>query len=111
MKNRTYTFEELKEFILSRKDTQKVNMHQSSPCNVKSDEDYCGCILVQFFRKKFKNKVKSVGYVTGILLKEGEEFFADPKQTDNKKIYKFIFKAVSKNPKTYKEVKELIQNL
>lgn len=111
MKNRTYTFEELKEFIFSRKDNQKVNMDQSSPCDVKSDEDYCGCILVQFFRKKFKNKVKCVGYVIGILSKEGEEFNALPSVSDETQIYKFIYKAVSENPKTYKAVKELIQNL
>ena len=111
MKNRTYTFEELKEFILSRKDNQKVIMHQSSMCAVKPNEDYCGCILVQFFRKKFKNKVKSVGYSTGILSKEGEEILIQPKETDNKKIHNFIFKAVARNLKTYKAVKELIQNL
>lgn len=111
MKNRTYSFEELKEFILSRKDNQKVNMNQNSIDSVKLNEDYCGCILVHFFRKKFKNKVKSVGYVNGILLKEEEKYDVLPSVSDEKQIYKFIYKAISENPKTYKAVKKIIQNL
>ena len=111
MKNRKYTLKELKDFIFSRKDSQKVNMTQSGSSIVEMGNSYCGCILVQFFRKKFKNKVQHVGYSTGTLLKGDSTYIVDATYSDSKKISDFIYKVINLNPNTYKEVKKIATNL
>lgn len=108
MKPKTYTFEELKEFILSRDDDKLVNMDQTRKDLIDAGDTYCGCVLVQFFRKKFKNTVKHVGYSTGCLLKNNKSYTVSPENnTDNaNSICRFILRLVDLKPKTYKEVKK-----
>jgi FtsZ-interacting cell division protein YlmF len=107
MTTKTYTFEELKQFIRSKDDDKLVNMHQSADYTVAAGDTYCGCVLVQFFRKKFKNKVLYVGYTTGSLLKNKKRYEV-LNETDKDAQYKFIAKLVSMKPKTYKEVKQIL---
>ena len=107
MTTKTYTFEELKQFIRSKDDDKLVNMNQSAEDLVSSGDTYCGCVLVQFFRKKFKNKVLFVGHFTGTLEKNGKEYIVSVNETHIKP-YRFIYRLVTKNPKTYKEVKQIL---
>lgn len=108
MKNRTYTFQELKEFILSKDDDKLINMQQSANDLVSENDSYCGCVLVQFFRKKFKNKVIFVGHYSGTLEKNETRYTVNVKEKDIKKTYIFINTLVYENPKTYKQVKQIL---
>lgn len=110
MKPKTYTFEELKQFIRSKDDDKLVNMHQSAEDLVSAGDTYCGCVLVQFFRKKFKNKVLSVGHFNGTLEKNGKKYSIIVNGT-NLETYRFIYRLVYENPKTYKEVKQILNQL
>jgi len=107
MTTKTYTFEELKQFIRSKDDDKLVNMHQSAEDLVSEGDTYCGCVLVQFFRKKFKNKVLFVGHFNGTLEKNGKKYVVSVNGT-SLETYRFIYRLVRENPKTYKEVKQIL---
>lgn len=94
----TYTFEELKEFIKNQPDERKVNMNDN--CPGKGD---CGCVLVQFFRKKTKNRVSGCGYSVVTIAKNEKlvNYYSD-----DAKVHDFIHSLCSKKVTTYKSVKK-----
>lgn len=97
-----YSFKELKSFILSQKDEREIKMRENY-------EPDCGCILVHFFRKKTKNKVFSVGYSNGIIVKDFNEVAVAFDEKESQILFSFINKLLEHDVKNYKQAKEVLK--
>lgn len=100
----TYTFNDLKSFVLSQRDERKINMTQSG--DAISDENIsCGCILVQFGRRRYKRKIQHVGY-SSIFFKNDRMITATDR--DEKKCHDVISQCLGRGVKNYKQAKEIV---
>jgi uncharacterized protein (DUF1499 family) len=100
MAKSSYTFEELKTFVLAQKDDRGINMMHSAPCDGSQ-----GCILVQFARKKYKKKIESVGY-SALNMANKSVLCID---RDEQLCFDYIYACVNANVQNYKKAKEILK--
>jgi len=101
----TYTFEELKQFVLSQPDEQPIDMAD----NIGNNREKCGCILVQFGRTKRPFSHIRGCSVTHICFSSDEQIY--PLEKDAKRVFNFIGSCIGNDEpvKNFKIAKEMIQ--
>lgn len=101
IKYRIFIWSEFKAFILSQRDERKIDMTDS--CG-----DSCGCILIQFGRKKTKRKVTDCSFAC-IGLDEHFRHRLTPDDESFEKVESFINRCIHKKVKTYAQAKDILQ--
>jgi len=100
----TYTFDDLKSFVLSQRDERRIDMLQGGD-SISDQNISCGCILVQFGRRKYKRKIQHVGYST-LFFKNNRMITATDR--DEKKCHAVIRQCLDHGVDNYKQAKEII---
>lgn len=100
----TYTFKELKDFVLSQPDEQPIDMAD----NIGNSGEKCGCILVQYGRTKKPNSTVRACSVTHIFFSDENKIM--PLEEDTLKVFDFIASCISNDElvKNFKIAKEMI---
>jgi hypothetical protein len=103
----TYTFEELKQFVLSQPDEQPIDMAD----NIGNNRQKCGCILVQFGRMKRPSYHIRGCSVTHIFFSSDEHII--PLEEDHGRVFNFIASCIDNDVpvKNFKIAKEMIQKI
>ena len=103
----TYTFEELKQFVLSQPDEQPIDMVD----NIGNNREKCGCILVQYGRMKNPRSTVRACSVTHIFFKDESKIM--PLEEDHGRIFNFIASCIVNDVpvKNFKIAKEIIQKI
>lgn len=96
---KTYTWQELKDFINSQKDDRMVNSKDATTEDI-------GDVLTHFGRKKLKKVVNEVGITTISYGKTNSLMY--PIVNDAWHISQFVVQLIKRNPTTYKDVKAVL---
>ena len=103
MKNyKTYSWDELKDFVNSQKDDRLVNCRDHEIGDI-------GDVLVHFGRKKLKKAINGVGMTT-VSYGKGKHYGpCDHNTTTN--TYKFTINLLDANPVNYQQVKQILSKI
>lgn len=97
-KDKTFTYNDLKQFVLSQRDDRPIVM------NVVDDPYNCGCVLAHYARKVFKKRVTSVGFTMAIV---GNTYLCASTK-DYSKVLNYISNLVHRRIENYGQAKRLL---